>query len=131
MNYQYIYTKNINRHLIHILDRNNRRKGVFGNNLMNISLYIWMNLLMNLCDYCGKSFVLCGTLYCLCFLVITLVKRSLWGEINFPPLPLGQREPGQRGPGHFNTKTIQHGPLCPLTYNGYIFHALISVNESS
>ena len=39
-------------------------------------------------------------------------------RLNFPPLPLGQREPGQMGAGHFNTKTIQHGPLCPLTYNG-------------
>ena len=29
-------------------------------------------------------------------------------RLNFPPLPLGQREPGQRGAGHFNTKTIQH-----------------------
>ena len=42
-----MYTKNINRHLIHILDRSNRRQGVFANNLMNISLYIVMNLLMN------------------------------------------------------------------------------------
>ena len=51
MNYEHMYTKNINRHLIHILDRSNRRQGVFGNNLMNISLYIFMNLLMNLCDF--------------------------------------------------------------------------------
>ena len=63
MNYEHMYTKNINRHLIHILDRSNRRQGVFGNNLMNISLYIFMNLLMNLCDFFRKSFVLCGTLY--------------------------------------------------------------------
>ena len=32
-------------------------------------------------------------------------------SLNFAPLPLGQRGPGQRGPGHFNTRTIQHGPL--------------------
>ena len=51
MNYEHMYTKNINRHLIHILDRNNRRQGVFGNNLMNKGLYICMNLLMNLCDF--------------------------------------------------------------------------------
>ena len=50
-------------------------------------------------------------------------------RLNFPPLPLGQREPGQRGPAHFNTKTIQHGPLCPRTFDGYIFHKLIPVNE--
>ena len=37
MNYEHMYTKTINRHLIHILDRSNRRQGVFGNNLMNIS----------------------------------------------------------------------------------------------
>ena len=51
--YEHMYTENINRHLIHSLDRNNRRKGVFGNNLMNrpISLYICINLLMNLCDF--------------------------------------------------------------------------------
>ena len=48
---------------------------------------------------------------------------------NFPSLPLGQREPGQRGPAHFNTKTIRHGPLCPRTFNGYTFHKLIPVNE--
>ena len=34
-------------------------------------------------------------------------------RFSFPPLPLGQRGPGQRGPDHFNTKTIQHGPLFP------------------
>ena len=50
-------------------------------------------------------------------------------RLNFPPLPLGQREPGQRGPAHFNTKTIKHGPLCPRTFDGYIFHKLIPVNE--
>ena len=50
-------------------------------------------------------------------------------RLNFPPLPLGQREPGQRGSSHFNTKTIQHGPLCPQTFNEYIFHKLIPVNE--
>ena len=50
-------------------------------------------------------------------------------RLNFPPLPLGQREPGQRGPAHFNTKTIQHGPLSPRTFDGYIFHKLIPVNE--
>ena len=50
-------------------------------------------------------------------------------RLNFPPLHLGQREPGQRGPAHFNTKTIQHGPLCPRTFDGYIFHKLIPVNE--
>ena len=50
-------------------------------------------------------------------------------RLNFSPLPLGQREPGQRGPAHFNTKTIQHGPLCPRTFNGYTFHKLIPVNE--
>ena len=49
-------------------------------------------------------------------------------RLSFLPLPLGQREPGQRGPAHFNTKTIQHGPLCPRTFNGYIFHKLIPVN---
>ena len=49
--------------------------------------------------------------------------------LSYPPLPLGQREPGQRGPAHFNTKTIQHGPLCPRTFDGYIFHKLIPVNE--
>ena len=31
MNYEHMYAKNINRHLIHILDRSNRRQGVFGN----------------------------------------------------------------------------------------------------
>ena len=41
---------------------------------------------------------------------------------SLPPLPLGQREPGQMGPDHFNTKTIQHGPLDPLTFNWYIHH---------
>ena len=52
MNYGHMYTKNINRHLINILDRNNRRQGVvFGTNPLNISLYICMNLLMNLCDF--------------------------------------------------------------------------------
>ena len=51
MNYEYMYTKNINMHLINVLDRNNRRQGVFGNNIMNISLYICMNLLINLCDF--------------------------------------------------------------------------------
>ena len=51
MTYEHMYTKNLNIHLIHILDRNNRRQGVFGNNLMNISLYSCMNLLMNLCDF--------------------------------------------------------------------------------
>ena len=50
-------------------------------------------------------------------------------RLNSIPLPLGQREPGQRGPAHFNTKTIQHGRLCPRTFNGYIFHKLIPVNE--
>ena len=50
-------------------------------------------------------------------------------RLNFPPLPLGQREPVQRGPAHFNTKTIQHGPLCPRTSDGYIFQKLIPVNE--
>ena len=84
MNYEHnmlhiMYTKNINRHLIHILDGNNRRQGVSDNNLMNISLYICMNLLINLYDFFRKSFVLCGTLYCLCFPVITLVRRSLLG----------------------------------------------------
>ena len=41
MIYEHMYTKNINRHLIHILDGSNRRQGVFGNNLMNRSLYIF------------------------------------------------------------------------------------------
>ena len=50
--------------------------------------------------------------------------------LNSPPPALGRWEPGRRGPGHFNTKTIQHGPLCPLTFYGYIFHTLIPVNES-
>ena len=81
MNCEYVYTKNINIHLIHIVDKNNRRWGVYGNNLMNITLYICMNLLINLCDFFWKSIVLCGTLYYLCFLVITSVKRLLWGEI--------------------------------------------------
>ena len=58
---------------------------------------------------------------------ITLGRNN---RLNFPPLPPGQKEPGQRGPGHFNTKTIQHGPLCPLTFNRFIFHTLIPVNES-
>ena len=49
--------------------------------------------------------------------------------LSYPPLPLGQREPGQRGQAHFNTKTIRHGPLCPRTFDGYIFHKLIPVNE--
>ena len=40
-----------------------------------------MNLLINLCDFFWKSIVLCGTLYCLCFLVIASVKRLLRGEI--------------------------------------------------
>ena len=58
---------------------------------------------------------------------ITLGKNN---RLNFPPPPPGQRELGQRGAGHFNTKTIQYGPICPLTFNGYIFHTLIPVNES-
>ena len=29
MNYEHMYTKNINIHLIHILDKKNRRQGVF------------------------------------------------------------------------------------------------------
>ena len=81
MNCEYVYTKNINKHLIHIVDKNNRRRGVYGNNLMNITLYIRMNLFINLCDFFWKSIVLCGTLYCLCFLVISSVKILLLGEI--------------------------------------------------
>ena len=44
---------------------------------------------------------------------------------SFPPLPLGQR-----GPGLFNTKNINHAPLCPLTFNGCIYHKLIPVVRS-
>ena len=40
-----------------------------------------MNILISLSDFFQKSIVLCGTLYCLCFLVITSVRRLLWGEI--------------------------------------------------
>ena len=43
MNCEYVYTKNINRHLVHIVDKNNRRCGAggfYGNNLMNITVYI-------------------------------------------------------------------------------------------
>ena len=101
MNCEYVYTKNINSHLIHvhIVDKNNRRRGVYGNNLMNITLYICMNLLINLGDFSHKFIVLCGTLYCLCFLVITSVRRLLWGEIidlvsHLYPLKKGARAKG-------------------------------------
>ena len=63
MNYEHMYTKNINRHLMHILDRNNRRKGVFGNNLMTISLYICMNLLMNLYVISSENLLFCVVHY--------------------------------------------------------------------
>ena len=66
-------------------------------------------------------------LFCVVHYILSLYSSYYFSQeitfgrddrLNFPPLPLGQREPGQRGAGHFNTKTIQHGPLCPLTYNG-------------
>ena len=101
MNCEYVYTKNIKRHLIHIVDKNSRRRGVYGNNLRNTSLYICMNLLMNLCDFFWKSIVLCGTLYCLCFLVITSVRGLLWAKIidlvsHLHPLGKGGQGKGAR-----------------------------------
>ena len=95
MNYEHMYTKNINRHLIHILDRSNRRQGVFGNNLMNISLYIFMNLLMNLCDFSENL------LFCVVHYILPLYSSYYFSQeitfgrdnrLNFAPLPLGQRE---------------------------------------
>ena len=41
MNREYVYAKNLNRHLIHILDKNNRRQGVSSENLLFcVLLYI-------------------------------------------------------------------------------------------
>ena len=40
---------------------------------------------------------------------ITLGRDS---RFSFPPLPLGQGGPEKKGRDYFNTKTIQHGPLC-------------------
>ena len=112
MNCEYVYTKNINRHLIHIVDKNNRRPGrVYGNNLMNITLYICMNLLNNLCDFFSKSIFLCRTLLCLCFLVITSVRRSLWRS---------QTNPSER------KYLVYYLELCPTKhvtiYIKYFFH---------
>ena len=60
-----------------------------------------MNLLINLCDFFWKSIVLCGILYCLCFLGITSVRRLFWGEIidlvSHLHAPLGKGGQGKGG----------------------------------
>ena len=58
-----------------------------------------MNLFVNLCDFSLKFIVVCGTLYCLCFLVITLVERSLWGEIRDLVSHLHPLGKGSKGKG--------------------------------
>ena len=45
MNYEHMYTKIINRHLIHILDRNNRPQGVFWQQSSEYKLiYLYVSL---------------------------------------------------------------------------------------
>ena len=61
-------------------------------------VFVW--ILMNLYNFFWKSIVLCGTFYCLCFLVITLVRRSFWGaRIHLVPHPylLGKGSQGKGG----------------------------------
>ena len=87
-----------------------------------------MNLLINLCDYFLLK-IHCFVWYIIfpLFSILYFSPEITLGRVNIfssPPLPLGQR-----GPGYFKTKTIQHGPLCPLTFNGCMFHKLIPVNE--
>ena len=132
MNYEHMYTKNINIHLIYILDKNNRRQGVFWQQSYEDKLIYLYESLDEFMWFLLKIF--CFVWY----IILPLFSSHYFSQeitlgrdnrLNFPPLPLGQREPGQRGPAHFNTKTIQHGPLCPRTFDGYIFHKLIPVNE--
>ena len=85
----------------------NRRRGVYGNNLMNITLYnesldefMWFLLKIHCFLWC---------------IILPLFSSHYFSQeitlgwdnrFSFPSPPLGQR-----GPGQFNTKTIQHGPL--------------------
>ena len=51
-------------------------------------------------------------------------------RFSFPPLPLGQRGPGQRGPGHFNTKAHTTWPPLPAKFQWVHVSQRIPVNES-
>ena len=78
---------------------------------MNISLYNCMNL-------SSEKILFCVVHYIALFSSHYFSQDiPLGGDnmLNSPPLTLGQWEPGQRGPGHFNTKTIQHGPPLPTS----------------
>ena len=95
---EYVYTKNIYRHIIHIVDKNNRRLAVYGNNLMNITLYICMNLL-----YEFMSFIL--KIHCFVwYIILPLFSSHHFSQeitlgrdnrFSFPPLPFGQTGPFQ------------------------------------
>ena len=109
MNYEHMYTKNMNIHLIFILDENNRRQGVFWQQSYEYKLIYLYESLDEFMWFLLKIF--CFVWY----IILPLFSSHYFSQeitlgrdnrLNFPPLPLGQREPGQRGPAHFNTKTI-------------------------